>query len=76
MSAVSVNVTYWKLSLREVLATIRFVMNQVQATNGVLMSSMVGCVTDFGNKGCDDLRARFWSEHFGDCFIAKCVHAW
>ena len=30
---------------------LRFAMNQVQTKSDVLMSSMVGCVTDLGNKG-------------------------
>ena len=38
---------------------LRFVMNPGQTKNEVLMSSMVGFVTDVANKGCDDLRARF-----------------
>ena len=38
---------------------LRFAMNLVQNKSEVLMSSMVGCVTDLGNKVCDDLRALF-----------------
>ena len=54
----------------------RFAVNLVQTQSEILMSSIVGCVTDLGNNGCDDLRARFWSEQFGGCFKARCVHAW
>ena len=71
VSAVSVNITYLKMSLRAVLATYDSLWIQSKQKQ-VLMSSTVGCVTDLGNKGCDDLRARFWSEHFGGCFIRKC----
>ena len=38
---------------------LRFAMNLAQTKSEVLMSSMVGCVTDLGNKVCDDLRALF-----------------
>ena len=38
---------------------LRFAMNLAQQKNEVLISSMVGCVADLSNKGCDDLRARF-----------------
>ena len=54
---------------------VRFPIIRAQTENEVLMSSMVRCVTDLGNKGCDDLRAWFWSEHFGGCFIGKCGHS-
>jgi hypothetical protein len=53
-----------KSSAFEVVASagagdVRFAMNLVQTESEVLMSSMVGCVTDLGNKVCDDLRALF-----------------
>ena len=38
---------------------LRFAMNMNQTQSEVLMSSMVGCATDLGNKVCDDLRALF-----------------
>ena len=51
-----------KRSVFEVVASagacdLRFAMNLDQTKSEVLMSSMVGCVTDLGNKVCDDLRA-------------------
>ena len=53
-----------KRSVFEVVASagagdLRFAMNQDQTKKEVFMSSMVGCVTDLGNKVCDDLRALF-----------------
>ena len=38
---------------------LRFTMNMDENKSDVLMSSMVRCVTDLGNKVCDDLRALF-----------------
>ena len=38
---------------------LRFAMNSVQTTSKVVVSSIVGCVADLGNKGCGDLRALF-----------------
>ena len=53
-----------KRSVFEVFASagagdLRFAMNLDQTKSEVFMSSMVGCVTDIGNKVCDDLRALF-----------------
>ena len=53
-----------KRSVFEVVAfagagDLRFEMNQALKKSVVLMSSMVGCVTDLGNKVCDVLRALF-----------------
>ena len=53
-----------KRSVFEVVASagagdLRFAMNLEFKKSDVLMSSMVGCVTDLGNKVCDDLRALF-----------------
>ena len=55
---------------------LRFAMNLVQTKGEVLMSSMVGCVTDLGNKDCDDLRACFVFEHFGGCLRDKSACSW
>ena len=55
---------------------LRFAMNPAQTESEVSMSSIIGCVTDLGSKGCGDLRARFWFELFGECFIGRCVHSW
>ena len=38
---------------------LRFAMYPVETKSEVFMSSMVCFVTDVGNKGCNDLRARF-----------------
>ena len=54
---------------------LRFARKVVQTKSEVLMSSMVGCVTDLGNEVCDDLRALFYSEHFGSCFMHTCDQA-
>ena len=40
-------------------------MNLAETKSEVLTCSMVGFVTDLGNKWCDDLRASFWHDHFG-----------
>ena len=53
-----------KRSVFEVVASagaddLRFAMNLAQTKSQVLMSSMVRCVSDLGNKLCDDLRALF-----------------
>ena len=53
-----------------------FAMDVAHKQSEVSMSSMVGFVTDLGNKVCGDLRARFWSDNFGGCFISKCAHSW
>ena len=36
-----------------------FAMNLIQKQCVFFMCSIVGIVTELGNKGCDDLRARF-----------------
>ena len=54
---------------------LRFAMNMVQTQSEVLISSMVGCVSNLDNKVCNDLGALFWFEHFGGCFVDKCDQA-
>ena len=59
VSAVSIKGYVFEVVASGGASDLRFATNPVQQKGEVLMSSIVGCVTDRSNKGCDDSGALF-----------------